>query len=161
MAIDDTFRGAKNAYIYYFAYLTTVAHEIGMERAIAMQAKMCEERGAIDGKIIKEQTDINEFDAIAAASLAENYVESIGVSPEVIEESPKKVSFKALSCPLYEAAQTVGLEDELIEALCRAGPVRNMDSMVKQLNPYLDYQLTKFRSTEDSFCEEAIILSKQ
>ena len=158
MAIDDTFRGAKNAYIYYFAYLTTVAHEIGMERAIALQTKMCEERGAIDGKTIKEQADINEFDAIAAASLAENYVESIGISPEVIEESPKKVSFKALRCPLYEAAQTVGLGDEIIEALCSAGPVRNMDSMVKQLNPNLDYQLRKFRSSTNNFCEEVIVL---
>ena len=37
MAIEDTFRGAKNAYIYYFAYLITVAREIGMERAIALQ----------------------------------------------------------------------------------------------------------------------------
>jgi len=158
MAIEDTFRGAKNAYIYYFAYLTTVAQEIGMERAIALENKMCEARGILDGKIMKEQADINEFDAKAVASLAENYVESIGASPEVIEESPKKVSFKVVRCPLYEAAQAVGLEDEIIEALCRAGPVRNMDSMVKQLNPNLNYQLRKFRSATDNFCEETIVL---
>jgi hypothetical protein len=158
MAIEDTFRGAKNAYIYYFAYLTTVGQEIGMERAIALENKMCEAMGTLDGKIMKEQADINEFDAKEVASLAENYVESIGASPEVIEESPKKVSFKVVRCPLYEAAQAVGLEDEIIEALCRAGPVRNMDSMVKQLSPNLNYQLRKFRSSEDNFCEEVIEL---
>ncbi len=158
MAFEDTFKGARNAYIYYFAYLTMVAQEIGMERAIALQTKMCEETGTLDGKIIKEQAGVEEFDAKAVASLAENYVESIGISSEVIEESPQKVSFKIGGCPLYEAAQAVGLEDEIIEALCRAGPVRNMDSMVKQLNPNLNYQLRKFRSGTDNFCEEAIVL---
>jgi hypothetical protein len=158
MAIEDTFRGAKNAYIYYFAYLTTVAQEIGMERAIALENKMCEARGNLDGKIIKEQADMEEIDAKGAASLAEKYVESIGASPEVIEEGSNKISFKVGRCSLYEAAQTVGLEDEIIEALCRAGPVQNMNSMVKQLNPNLDYQLRKFRSSTDNFCEEVIVL---
>jgi len=160
MAIEDTFTGAKNGYIYCFAYLTTVAQEIGMERAIALENKMCEARGAIDGKIIKEQVEIKDFDAKAAASIAENYVESIGMRLEVIEENPQKVSFKVVRCPLYEAAQAVGLEDEIIEAMCRAGPVRNMDSMLKQLNPILNYELRKFRSSEDNFCEEVIVLGK-
>jgi hypothetical protein len=158
MAIEDTFKGARNAYIYYFAYLSMVAEEIGMERAIALQNKMCEERGSLDGKMIKEQAGVEEFDAKAVASLAENYVESIGIRSEVIGESPQKVRFKIGRCPLYEAAQAVGLEDETIEDLCRAGPVRNMDSIVKQLSPNLNYQLRKFRSSEDNFCEEVIEL---
>ena len=62
MANENTYKGARNAYIYYFAYLTTVAQEIGMERAIALQTKMCEARGTIDGKIIKEQAGVEEFD---------------------------------------------------------------------------------------------------
>ena len=158
MTIEDTFRGAKNGYIYYFAYLTMVAEEIGMGRAIALENKMCEARGAIDGNLIKEQAGVEEFDAKAVASLADKYVESIGISPEVLEESPQKVSFKIGRCPLYEAAQELGLDAETIETLCRAGPVRNMDSMVKQLNPNLNYQLRKFRSSEDNFCEEVIVL---
>ncbi|MCK4897189.1 MAG: L-2-amino-thiazoline-4-carboxylic acid hydrolase [Anaerolineales bacterium] len=158
MTIEDTFRGAKNGYIYYFAYLTMVAEEIGMGRAIALENKMCEARGAIDGNLIKEQAGVEEFDAKAVAFLAENYVESIGISSEVIAESPQKVRFKIGRCPLYEAAQAVGLEDEIIETLCRAGPVRNMDSIVKQLNPNLNYQLRKFRSSEENFCEEMIEL---
>lgn len=158
MAIEDTFKGARNAYIYYFAYLTTVAREIGMERAIALQTKMCETRGTLDGKMIKEQAGVEEFDAEAVASLAEDYVETLGIRSEVIEESPQKVSFKIGRCPLYEATQVLGLDAETIEHLCRAGPVRNMDSMVKQLSPNLNYQLRKFRSGTDNFCEEVIEL---
>ena len=158
MTIEDTFRGAKNGYIYSYAYLTMVAEEIGMERAIALENKMCEARGAIDGNLIKEQAGVEEFDAKSVASLADKYVESIGISPEVLEESPQKVSFKIGRCPLYEAAQELGLDAETIETLCGAGPVRNMDSMVKQLNPNLNYQLRKFRSSEDNFCEEVIVL---
>ena len=53
MATEDTFSGAKNAFAYYFAYLNTVGQEIGMERAVALQSKMCEAMGAAQGKMIK------------------------------------------------------------------------------------------------------------
>ena len=42
-----------------------------MERAIALENKMCEARGAIDGNIIKEQAGVEEFDAKAVAPLAD------------------------------------------------------------------------------------------
>jgi hypothetical protein len=158
MAIEDTFKGARNAYIYYFAYLTMAAEEIGMERANALQTQMCEARGTLDGKMIKEQAGVEEFDVKAAASLASDYVETLGIRSEVIEESPDEVSFKVGRCPLYEAARMLRLDAETIETLCRAGAVRNMDTMVKQLNPNLNYQLRKFRSSEDNFCEEVIVL---
>ena len=78
----------------------------------------------------------------------------------MIEESPHEVSFKVGRCPLYESAHMLGLDAETIETLCRAGAVRNMDTMVKQLNPNLNYQLRKFRSGTDNFCEEVIVLGK-
>jgi len=53
MGSKDTFEGAKNGFTYYFAYLNTVGQEIGMERAVALQSKMCEAMGAAQGKMIK------------------------------------------------------------------------------------------------------------
>ena len=90
--------------------------------------------------------------------MANKYIEALGISSEVIEESPHEVSFKVGMCPLYDAAHMLGLDAETIETLCRAGAIRDMDSMVKQLNPNLNYQLRKFRSSEDNFCEEVIVL---
>ena len=54
---------------------------------------------------------------------------------EVLEESPQSVSFKVTKCPIYEAAQMMGVDAETIENLCRSGPIRFMDAMTKQLNP--------------------------
>jgi len=159
VAIEDTFNGAKMAYTSFFAYFNTVAKEIGMERALALITKTDEATGAEAGKMIKEEAGVEELDAKAAASLARNAIEEgYGIRSEVIEESPQKVVINVGRCPLYEAAQEVGLDTETIETLCRAGALRFMDTMVKQLNPNLSYQLIKFRSAADDFCEEAIVL---
>jgi hypothetical protein len=158
MATEDTSNGAKNAFTYYFGYLNTVGQEIGMERAVVLQTKMCEAMGAAQGKMIKEQAGVEECDAKAATRLAETFIEGLGIGSEVIQESPQEVVSKVGRCPLYEAAQLLGLDAETIEALCRAGALKFMDSMVKQLNPNLNYQLRKFRSAADDFCEEAIVL---
>jgi hypothetical protein len=157
--IEDTFNGSKNALTTFFAYFNAVAQEIGMERALALHTKMAEVRGANMGKMLKEQSALEEFDPKAAASLARNSIEKgYGISSEVIEESPQSVVFKVGRCPLYEAAQELGLDAEVIETLCRAGALRFMYTTVKQLNPNLNYKLRKFRSAADDFCEEEIVL---
>jgi len=40
------------------------------------------------------------------------------------------------------------------------GQLFNSPARAKQLNPNLSYQLMKFRSAPDDFCEEAIVLKK-
>ncbi|NIV38626.1 MAG: hypothetical protein GWN58_57180 [Anaerolineae bacterium] len=61
-------------------------------------------------------------------------------------------------CPLYEAAQVLGMDRAAIEVLCRAGAIRYMDAMVKQYNPALSYQLSEFRASADDACVEALTL---
>jgi hypothetical protein len=159
MAVEDTFNGAKSGLTLFQAYVNTVAQEIGMERALALDTKMCEAVGATQGKMIKEQTGIEEFDAKSAHPLLLNAIEEgFGILSEVIEESPQRVVFKVGRCPVYEAAEALGMDAEAIEANCRADSIRFMDAMTKQLNPNLSYQLRKFRSAADDFCEEAIVL---
>ena len=51
------------------------------------------------------------------------------------------------------------METEASEANCRASSIRFMDSLAKQLNPDLNYQLEKFRSAADGCCEEAVVLA--
>jgi hypothetical protein len=158
MAIEDVFNGARSAFTFYFAYLNTVAQEIGMERALALHTKMCEAMGAMQGKMMKEQAGIEEFDAKTAYSLTKSVPESIGISMEVLEESPQKVVIKTGKCPIYEAAQMLGLDAKTIETVCRAGALRFMDTAAKQLNPNLSHQLRKLRTAADDFCEEEIVL---
>jgi hypothetical protein len=159
MAIEDTFSGAKNAYTHYFAYLNTVAQEIGMEQAVALHTKMCEAMGARQGKIIKEQAGGDGFDAEVVGQLAKKFIEGLGISSQVTKENPQEVITKIGRCPLYEACQVVGLDAENIESLCHAGALKFMDTMVKQLNPNLNYEVRKFRTSAEDVCEEAIVMS--
>jgi len=160
MAVEDTFNGAKTGLTLLDAYINTVAQAIGMERALALEHEMCETMGAAQGKMIKEQAGIAEFDAKAAHPLLMTVIEDgFGILSEVIEESPQRVVVKVGRCPVYESAQALGMDAQAIEASCRASSIGFMDAMAKQLNPNLSYQLTKFRSGADGYCEEAIVLA--
>jgi hypothetical protein len=158
MAIDDVFNGAKTALGFFHAYANTVAEEIGMERAAGLMTKTSENMGAMQGKMMKEQAGIKEFDAKAAWSTVKIIHDGLGQNYEVSEESPQRVVLRVGRCPVYEAARTLGMEAKAIEAGCRSGPVRFMDAAFKQLNPNLNGRLRKFRSTPDDFCEEEIII---
>jgi len=159
MAVEDTFNGAKAGLTMLHAYTNTVAQAIGMEQALALDTKTCEAMGAAQGKMIKEQAGVEEFDAQAAHQLLSKVTEGFGILSETIEESPQRVVAKAGRCPVYEAAQALGMDTKAIEASCRAGSIRFMNAMATQLNPNLSYQLTKFRSAADDYCEEAIVLA--
>lgn len=159
MPMEDTFNGAKNAFAFYAAYINTAAQEIGMERALALFTKTCESMGIGQGKMMKEQAGDTVIDAKTAHSLVRTLPESFGVASEVLEESPTLVRFKCMRCSLYEGAQMAGLDQGTIESMCRHGSMPCMDAAVKQLNPRLSYQLTRFRSGADDFCEEQISLA--
>jgi hypothetical protein len=159
MAVEDTFNGAKNGYLMLHAYTNTVAQAIGMEQALALATKMSETMGAAEGMMYKGQAGIEEFDTRAAYQGLNTSIEGVGILSEVIEESPQKMIFKVGRCPIYEAAQVLGMDTKAIDANCRASSISFMEAMVKELNPNLSYQLTKFRSSADDYCEEAIVLA--
>ena len=159
MAIEDVFNGAKTALTLFDAYTNTVAQEIGMERAVSLMTKMCENMGAMQGKMMKERAGIKEFDAKAAWSPVKNFKDTLGQNYELAEESPQRVVVRNGRCPIYDAARMLGMEANTIETVCRAGPIRLMDAAIKQLNPNLNARLQKFRSTPDDFCEEVIFLT--
>lgn len=163
MAIEDTFNGAKNAFVFYEAFLNTVAEEIGRERASALETKMCEALGVPQGRLAKEQAKqqagIEEFDAKTAHLVCSQLIGGLGYTSEVTEESPQEVVFKLGRCPVFEAAQMVGQDVQASEAACRAGAIRFMNTVVKQLNPKLRYEMRKYRSAPEEPCVEAIVLA--
>jgi predicted ArsR family transcriptional regulator len=160
MAVEDTFNGAKTGLTLLFAYLNMVGQEIGMERAMALDTKMCEAMGAAQGQMVRQQAGTEEFDTKAASQLLLGSIEKgLGILSETTEEGPQRVVVKIGRCPVYEAAQALGMDAEAIEATCRAGSIRFMDTMAKQFDPNLSYQLTRFRSAADDYCEEAIAVA--
>jgi hypothetical protein len=160
MTVEDTFNGANAALVFDHAWRNAVAQVLGMEQALAIETKICEAMGTAQGKMIKEQTGIDEFNTITARQMLTNLMEEgFGVLSDVIEESPQMARIKVGRCPVYESALALGMDVEAIESSCRAGSVRFMDSVAKQLNPNLGWQLINFRSTPDGYCEEAVVLT--
>ena len=160
MATADTFTGAKSAFTFLFAYLNTVGQEIGMERALALDTKMCEAMGAAQGMAMKEQSGMEEIGLDDVTALNERFLgDGLGITSQLIEEDAQKRLFKVGRCPLYEAAAELGMDHASIEATCRAGALRFMDAMVKQMNPALSYQLQEFRASAEGSCMEAMYLS--
>jgi hypothetical protein len=158
MAIGDVFNGAKTALTLFSAYINTVAQEIGMERAVGLMTKMSENMGAMQGKMMKEQSGLKEFDAKAAWPLLRTAPEGLGISLQVVEESPKRVVVKSGRCSVYEAARMLGRDAKTIETMCRASCERFTDTFAKQLNPNLSFRVRKVRSAPDDFCEVETVL---
>ena len=157
MGMEDTFNGAMTAMTFFNAYENTVVEEIGEEQMLNMLTKMCETMGAMQGTMMKEQAGTQEIDAKTAWSMVRSVPESLGMGSEVMEESPEKVVAKMGRCPIYTAAQMLGVDVKTMESRCRGSSVKFMDSVVKQLNPNFRYELRKFRKSADDFCEEAIV----
>ena len=157
MGIEDTYNGAVSAMTFFNAYIQTVAEEIGMDKAVGLYTKMCENMGAMQGEMLKEKAGQEEIDAKAAWSLVKAIPEGIGISSEIISESPQEVVVKLDRCPVFSAGLMLGLDADAIETMCRNGSAKLMHTCTRQLNPNLNYQLRKFRTGPDDFCEEAIV----
>ncbi len=159
MAVQDTFNGAKSGLTFLQAYLNSVADEIGMEQALALDTKTCQALGTAQGMMLKEQAGVDEVDIKTGEKMLSALIEEgFGIVSEVTGESPNKITCKVGRCPVYESAEMVGKDNKAIEAGCRAGAITFMDTVAKQLNPKLSYELTKFRSSADDFCEEAVVM---
>ena len=162
MATDDTFNGAKNAFVFHQAFVNTVAEEIGRERAAALETKMCEALGVVQGRMAKaqaEQAGMKDFDAKAAHLVCSQLIGGLGITTEVTEQGAQEVVSKVGRCPIFEAAQLMGQDIQTSEAACRAGAIRFMDTVVKQLNPKLRYEMRKYRSAPEEACVEAVVLA--
>ena len=155
---EDTFNGARTGLMYKHAYMNAVAQDLGWDRAIDLYSNMAEGMGTVQGKMIKEQVGIGEIDAKTAHKLLEGVLDSLGMCSQVIEASPQRVVSKPGKCPIYESARMMGIDHETIERICRAGAIRSMAAMTRQLNPDLSYELRAFRSGPDDSCVEEIVL---
>jgi hypothetical protein len=157
---EDPFNVAKNAFSMYGVYFNNVVAEIGLEPVLKLHTKTNETMGVQMGQMTKEQMGIKELDAKTAAMVIKSVVSGFGISNIDAEEKPTSVLIKVHGCPVYEGRRVVGMDDEAIEAMCRKGALGFLDTFFKQLDPDASYQLKKFRSGPDGYCEEEITLRK-
>jgi hypothetical protein len=159
VTVAETFRGAKSGLTFLFAYQNTVAQEVGRERALALNSQMTTALGSAQGKVLREHVNVQAIPPKLAASLAGEFLEqALGIRSRAADGSAKSVEIEVGRCPIYEAAEALGMEHAAIEALCRAGSIPYMDALIKQFNPDLAYDLRQFRPSADASCIEEITL---
>lgn len=157
MTQAEVFTGSKSGLTFLFAYQQAVAQEIGMEQALALNAKMVQALGTAQGQDLRSRADREEIPPKLAASLTGEFLEqALGIRSRMKEGSAEKAVIKIGRCPSYEAAAELGMEHSAIEAPCRAGSIPYMDALVKQLNPDVVYDLTQFRPSAQDPCVEVI-----
>jgi hypothetical protein len=120
---------------------------------------MCESLGVLQGRMAKEQAGMKDFDAKAAHLVCSQLIGGLGITTEVTKRGTQEVVYKVGRCPVFEAAQLMGQDVQTCEAACRAGAISFMDTVVKQLNPKLRYEMRKYRSAPEEPCVEAIVLA--
>ncbi|UCG86018.1 MAG: protein kinase [Gemmatimonadota bacterium] len=108
---------------------------------------------------LKDRVGKHPVDAETAATLLMEVVGVVGLEPEFLEQSPKRVVLKPGRCPIYEAGRTLGLGHSAIESLCRTRILPRMDRAIRELNPELRTELIRFRAGKDDSCIEEIFLS--
>ena len=59
---------------------------------------------------------------------------------------------------MYDGYRLGGLDDETAEELCQRGAAAKLGTMLRHLNPNLEYQLTRYRPAPEEPCIEEIMM---
>lgn len=162
MEHTEAFKGAMTAYVDYYTYVRTLIDGIGKDEAFAFMTKADLKRGSDVGRKIKEEAGGKEFGISEALHTIIDMAKGIGATDDILEDTSHRGATvtKFGNCPIYEAAKATGMEDTMIEEMCRAGACVFLDSVVKQLNTELVYRVSEFRSKKYGGCVEEIVFEK-
>lgn len=155
----DKFKGATMAYTNYYSFIKTLIGEFGKEKTFALMTKSDEERGICVGKAVKSEAGEKAFDIHETLITIVNMANEIGGIDVIVDETEDRAATvtKMGDCPVYEAAKAAGMDDQMIEAMCRASACVFLDNVVRQLNPELTYKVSKFRDAGCGGCLEEIV----
>ena len=141
---------------FHQAFVNTVAADIGVERATALTTKMGEASGCCAGWAGESAGRAGRHEGLRRNS------GTPGMQP--VRRRPwhhhrghgarrsRSCSTQVGRCPVFEAARLHGPRySKPARAGCRAGAIKFMDTVVKQLNPNLRYELRKYRSAPGGF----------
>ena len=121
-----------------------------------MHAKAHEDQGLIDGEMSKDKfgDKIPDLQKLGAVLKESNL--SIGIDCNLDQTTGTLLSFKNYRCPMYDGYRAGGLDNETAKALCQEGAAAKLGTMLRYLNPKLEYKLTKYRTEPNDLCIEDI-----
>ena len=158
MAQDAILQTATKLYGLYGAFFKVVSAELGVEKALDLHAKAHGEQGLAAGKLLKEKIGEESPDLQKLGAILKESNLSIGIDCNLDQATPGKLTFINFRCPMYDGYRIGGLDDETAEALCQRGAAAKLGTMLRHLNPNLEYQLTRYRPAPEEPCIEEIMM---
>lgn len=113
------YEAIKTAFAFYGKFFLEVAKEVGLDRALALNAAHGREMGAFIASLIDARAAGRPPDTRTLAAAVREYYDVMGVSYSATQQ-PGKVVMAATRCPIYDGLAAAGLSHDEIQALCTA-----------------------------------------
>jgi len=119
VTIKAAFNAATSVATMYGGFFKAVAQEIGMERALALHAKLGEPFGVQIGEALKKKFGNKKPDTEGLKAMFQPMIASFGFTTKY-KVTPKTLSVVVTKCPLYEGFKAAGLDHKTIGKMCKA-----------------------------------------
>lgn len=111
------YEAIKSSFTFYGKFFQAVAQEIGLDKALALNAAQGRELGAFVASLIDARAAGRPPDTRALAAAAREYYDAFGVTCSA-RQTPGKVVVTATLCPIYDGLAAAGLDHHTIQAVC-------------------------------------------
>lgn len=154
---EPLFDSVRSVYMIFAAYVKNVKEEFGKDKSMELLTRTFRQVGEMKGRTLKKYGDGTPLNANEAYELMKEIPKSLGINFMVPERNNRKIVVHLDKCPLYESAESMGLDPS---EFCKYSGIPYFDAMAKQLNPHLEYSQIKSKSSAEDFCEEELHLTE-
>ncbi len=151
MSKKDSFNAFKQAMSIYAGFFKDVVQEVGLERAIALNAKQGKAMGAELAGMIKDELGRKKLNCAVLEHVMAKAVLNLGMTSE-FETKGRTLKVKHTHCPLYEGWLGGGLDHQTIETMCQQMSASEYDEIKKAFPQFRG--CVKVRSTAGEPCFE-------
>ena len=135
-------------------YVMAVAEKYGQEEALQLMYDTFDKHGAQVGTMLGQQFEgKQEVSAPEIWGALAPVWESVGFEFEVQESTPKQVTAKFTTCPVYAGCNAVGMSDELF---CQNLGMPLCNAIVKTMNPTANFADIRHRESAEDYCLEQL-----
>lgn len=123
--------------VHVFIWLAKVMiEELGEEKAFHLLRRWIREVGIEQFKAMSQRQELPPEDAKAGFVLAQSIGEGLGMKLEVVENTPKRIRYRAKECPIAQACDRLGVSGQ---NLCQKVLTPAMNNIMGSVIPGLKW----------------------
>lgn len=151
---ETVFKTVKGSFLGLTTYVNKMSELVGMTKALKVLGDTFEDMAIYEAQRLKNESDKKLFDMEDILELLRDIPPKVGMDYVVVEDLSQKIVIRISRCPLYESARISGMPGE---KFCEHTAIRYIDTIVKQLNPSLQYELKKPKGSKEDYCEVKLV----